>query len=197
MAVSWIDYINGEGLLSIRNKINAFNNAVVTEVGTILSNITSLSASISTNTTNIATNAANIATNTADIVDLQTKAPFIPTYDYNKATAITVPSDTYTEVIRLTTPSRVAGTYQLNRAMLYSLNSTTTSAFFRFSTDGGATWVEVRREPKDNLDIVPLVYTSPVVHAGGVFEIIVQARKESAGDTLYIASVDLSFERKL
>ena len=34
MALSWVDYSNGEGLGDVRNKINTFNNEAVTEVNT-------------------------------------------------------------------------------------------------------------------------------------------------------------------
>ena len=80
--------------------------------------------------------------------------------------------------------------------MLYSLNSTNTSAYFRFSTNGGSTWNEVRREPKDNLDVLPSAYTATIVHPGGVFDLIIQSRKENAADTLSVLSIDVIFERK-
>ena len=129
--------------------------------------------------------------------ELNEVAPFIPTYDYEKDSLIVVTGATYEEIARLTTPSRVAGVYKLSQSMLYSLNSTTTSAFFRFSIDGGTTWNEIRREPKDNTDVLPSAYTSTVIHTGGVFEVIVESRKEVAGDVLTVLSIDLIFERKV
>ena len=129
--------------------------------------------------------------------ELLAHAPFAPTYDYIKKTAITVTDDTYEEIARLTTPSRVAGVYKLSQSMLYSLNSTTTSAYFRFSSDGGITWNEIRREPKDNTDVLPSAYTSTVVHTGGIFDLIIQSRKGAAGDVLTISIVDVIFERKV
>ena len=60
MALTWTDFANGESALSIRNKLNTFNNAAVTEVASTVS-------ATNTNTTNIATNTANIAQNTTDI----------------------------------------------------------------------------------------------------------------------------------
>lgn len=71
MALSWIDFINGEALSSVRAKINSFNGSVVTDVNT--------------NTTNTITNTANILTNTnglASIVSGDTaveKGRLIPT----------------------------------------------------------------------------------------------------------------------
>ena len=71
MALSWIDFINGEALSSVRAKINGFNGSVVTDVNT--------------NTTNTTTNTANILTNTnglASIVSGDTaveKGRLIPT----------------------------------------------------------------------------------------------------------------------
>ena len=129
--------------------------------------------------------------------DLLANAPFAPSYDYNKVSSITVANDVYEEVNRLTTPSRVAGTYKLTQSMLYTLNTTTRSAYFRFSVDSGTTWTEIVREPKDNTDIIPLSYTQTIVHTGGIFEIIIEARKENAADVLTILIMDLIFERKV
>jgi len=211
MALSWTDFNNGESLLTLRNSINSFNNSVVTDVNTNTtavstnaSNISTLDGRISTNEDDIASlsdrvtvNEADILTNVADIVDLNIKAPFIPSYDYVKGANIVVTDDTYEEVARMTTTSRPAGIYKLSQSMLYSLDSTNTSAYFRFSLNGGSTWSEVRREPKDNTDVLPSAYTSTLVYAGGVLDWIIQARKEDAGDVLNILSVDMIFERKV
>lgn len=137
-----------------------------------------------------------IDTNTADITALKTYALFVPTYDYTQVPNFIVTNDVYEQVARLTTASRAAGTYKLDESMLYSLNSTTTSAFFRFSVDGGLTWSEIRREPKDNLDVLAEAYTSTIVHAGGVIDIVIQARKENASDVLTIHKLDIILERK-
>ena len=135
--------------------------------------------------------------NVIAITALQAKAPFVPTYDYIKESAITVTGDVYEEIARLTTSSRDAGIYKLTQSMLYTLNSTTTSAFFRFSIDGGVNWGEIRREPKDNLDTIPSAYTSTIVHSGGVFEVIIESKKENSGDILVVSTIDLIFERKV
>ena len=194
--ISWTDFASGDLLSTIRGKINAFSNAVVTDVNNNTSNT-------ATNTTNIATNTANIGTAIAVLATLDTrltaaesKALFVPTYDYTHLNSITVPGDTYTEIARLTTPSREAGVYKLTESMLYSLNSTTNSAYFRFSPDGGTTWNEIRREPKDNTDVLPSAYTSTIVHPGGVFDLVIQSKKENAADVLSVLSIDVIFERK-
>ena len=56
MALSWIDFINGATLSSIRTAINAFNGAVETDVNA--------------NTTQISTNTTNIGTNTSDLASV-------------------------------------------------------------------------------------------------------------------------------
>ena len=119
------------------------------------------------------------------------------TFDYVEKLNHVVTNDVYEEVTRLTTPSRVAGTYKSTLAMIYTLNSVVNAAYFRFSTDGGATWTEIRREPKDITDIVPKTHTFVEIHTGGVKEIIVQSRKELAGDVLTIFKLDIVFERKI
>lgn len=192
MAITWTDFASGDLLSTIRGKLNAFSNSVVTAVNTNTTNIANNTANILTNTSDIGTNTANILTNTINLAALEE----FHTYDYIKGTGITVTNDVYEEVARLTTPSRDAGVYKLSQSMLYSLNSTTTSAYFRFSTNGGSTWSEIRREPKDNTDVLPSAYTSTIAHTGGIFDLIIQSRKENAADILTISSIDVIFERK-
>ena len=168
MAIAWTNYLNGDTLLTIRNKINSFSTAVV----------------------------AAVNTNTTDIAVLKTKAPFVPTYDYIQGNSITVTGTAYEDIAGLTTPIRAAGTYKMSQSMMYSLNSIETSAYFRYSTNGGGTWNEIRREPKDNTDVLPSTYTTTIVHPGGVFDLVIQARKESAADILSVLNIDATFERK-
>jgi hypothetical protein len=73
MPLTWTDFANGESALSIRNKLNTFNNATVTEVATVTSASNANNTAIATNTADIATNATNIATNTSDIAALDTR----------------------------------------------------------------------------------------------------------------------------
>lgn len=214
MTLTWTDLTNGISNLLFRTNINTFNGNVRDQVNTNTtdiatnasgiatnsSNITALDSRVTTNESNITsidsrvtTAEANIATNTSDITALEDKN----SYDYQKITSFTVTGSTYEEITRLTTTSRSAGTYKLDLSMLSSLNSTTTSAFFRFSLDGGTTWVEVEREPKNTTDVIPLNYFTTIGHTGGVFECIVQGRKEVAGDVLTVHTLDISFDRKL
>jgi len=201
--LTWTTINNGDSLGLLRPALNTFQGNVVTNVNintadilTNAGNISSNTAAIAANVIDIATNTADIATNTADIIDLTSKTPFVPSYNYIKGAGITVTNDVYEEIIRLTTGSLDAGIYKLSQSMLYSLNSTNTSAFFRFSIDGGVNWSEIRREPKDNLDTLPSSYTSTIVHIGGIMDIVIQSRKESASDILNVASIDVIFERK-
>ena len=167
--ISWANYEDGNTLGIIRNKINSFSTAV----------------------------AAAVNSNTTDIAALKTKATFVPSYDYIQGNSITVTGATYEQIARLTTPSREAGIYKMSQSMMYSLNSTATSAYFRYSTNGGGTWNEIRREPKDNTDVLPSTYTTTIVHPGGVFELVIQAKKENALDILTVLSIDATFERKV
>jgi hypothetical protein len=85
MPLTWTDFANGESALSIRNKLNTFNNATVTEVATVTSASNANNTAIATNTSDIATNATNIATNTSDIAALDTRVGAVETTlsDYN------------------------------------------------------------------------------------------------------------------
>ena len=117
------------------------------------------------------------------------------TYDYNKTVGFTVPSTTYSEVDRLTVPGATAGTYEIKFSWTSTLDSTNTSQFFRYSIDAGATWNEFRIEPSAVDDQFPFTYFYPHAHLGGDFELIFQARKENAGDTMTIDFLDIIFQR--
>ena len=187
MAISWTNFLNGDTLLSIRDKLNAFSTSVVTEVHT--------------NTTNIATNTSNIATTTAVLSALDTRITTIEdkdTFDYNQATSITVTGDTYEDILQVLTPTRAVGKYKVTLSMLYTFDSTSDSAYFRFSLDGGTNWIEVRKEGKDITDKIPSTYTTMIDHTTeGIIDIRVEARKENLGDTLIVQAIDAMLERKV
>lgn len=195
----WTTINNGDTLSVVRGLLNTSGDNVVNQVNTntsLLASHTSTiidnTADIATNTTNIATNTADIATNTADILEINNKY----TYDYATNDNITVVDTTYQVIQTITTPTRAAGTYKLSLSMLHTLNSITTSAYFRFSKDGGTTWIEIRKESKDIADVSASSYMSTIVHTGGIFNLIVEARKEVAGDILVVQAINSIFERK-
>ena len=80
--------------------------------------------------------------------------------------------------------------------MLYNLNSTTNAAYFRYSLDGELTWIEIRQESKDIFDIIPSSMVLISNHVEGAKEIVFQARKENASDTLDIIAHNIIFEKK-
>ena len=193
MAITWTDFQSGDLLSTIRGKINGFNNTVVTDVNQNTTDIATNTASIATNTTNIAALAAEAGVNEDRIDTLEG----FHTFDYAAGQTITVPSTTYSSVLSLTTPSRPAGTYVLTQSMLYSLDSTGDSAYFRFTINGGSTWTEISKEPKDTTDLAPESFSKVLVHPGGVFDIEIQSRKEALGDVLTIYDINLFVERKV
>lgn len=121
-------------------------------------------------------------------------SPF--SFDYAQANNVDVSDITYTEVLSLTTESRVAGVYTITKSMLYTLDVAHRSAFFRFSIDNGITWTEIREEPKDNSDIIPISHVSIVDHPGGVFNILIESRKEDIGNVLTLHDISVSVEGK-
>ena len=66
----------------------------------------------------------------------------ILTYDYDKAenVAITTIDPNWTDVLSVTTPTREAGLYKATFSLMFTLNSTSQSFLYRFSTDGGTNW---------------------------------------------------------
>lgn len=77
MALTWSDFANGESALSIRNKLNTFNNAVVTEAA-------STASAANTNGTAITALDTRVTSNDTDITALQGRATALET----RATAI-------------------------------------------------------------------------------------------------------------
>ena len=121
------------------------------------------------------------------------------TYDYSNVADYPVVGDVYENVNTLDL-SRIAGTYQLSLSMIHTLDSANSSAYFQFRiTDSGGPgpWTEIRREPNDNTDKIPLTYFKPFTHAGGTLKVEVEARKENINDTLVVAYTSIVVERKV
>jgi hypothetical protein len=182
--------LNGITGLSFRTQVNDNFTALNNAKSETTHNHNTLYATKATETT--------VATNTTDIGlvdDRVTALESFHTYDYNIASNITVTNDVYENVLTLTTPIREAGTYEIRMSQMYSLNSTINSAFFRFRVNGGA-YVEVRREPKDNTDIIPMDYWKVLTHAGGTtITVEIEARKGNASDILTIAEINAAVTR--
>ena len=118
-------------------------------------------------------------------------------YQQSTDCCITVAGDTYEDLLTLdVTDMEADGIYELRMSMLYSLDNTTRSAYFRFSIDNGATWVEVAKEPKDTTDLTPMNYWKVVTGISGTMNIIIQGRKENVVDVLYIQEISVSATRK-
>jgi len=213
MAV-WTDINNGDSLLDVRTKLNQYNNDTANE-------LTNLSSSVLTNSNNISSNSTNIQsvsdgltqevtdrqnadtllqnsinTNTTDIQgikDIQTN------YYYKKVAGSSTTSNTYTQLNRLTVTTPPSGVYEYKFSMTWNYNSTTKSAYFRFSTDGGVTWNEVRKEAKDVTDNYPVFYAFPYVFTQtgtDDIDLIVEYRTETNGDVLNVSYIDIVAERK-
>ena len=197
MAVAWGNILNGDTLLSIRTAINSFSNSVVSNINSIESSIVGINSSLlnKASTTDVIANTENIATNTSSISDIVTNLNNRE-FAYTKVPSLTVDSTTYTDIGTLNVADLKGGDYKLTLSMIFSLDNTNTSAYFRFSVDGGVSWVEVRREAKDVLDKMPEAYITILTLPNGSVDIIVQARKESAADTLEILDHNIILERK-
>lgn len=127
---------------------------------------------------------------------IQTPNNPLMTYDNaNLTSPIIVNSDVYTEVLRLTTPPRVQGTYEIKMSMIYSYNTISRSAYFRWSEDGGNTWFEMQEEPKDTLNKLVKSFFHVDEFAGGIKDIIIQSHCENATDILNIYDMLIAYQR--
>jgi len=175
MAIAWdvTDFENGDALLSIREKINGFNNSVV--------------ADVNLNTTTIGTNTSNIAT----------LESLVHNYQVNQVSGVSTTSSAYTPINSLTVSNAAPGTYEITLSMLFSYSTITRSAFFRFSRDGGVSWKEIRQESKDLTDNIASTYVTTAVHTTGDLGIQVEYRTEADADILNVATMDIIIDRKL
>ena len=173
MGLNYTDFENGDGLLDIRNKINTFNNSVVNEVSNLE------------------------AKDTEQDVSIQELQEVSTSYNYNKVSGISTTSSTYSVANSLLVEDAPEGVYEYKFIMTYNHSTTTKSAYFRFSLDGGTTWNEVRKEVKDVTDNIPVYYGFPVVHPGGDIDLVIEYRTEVDGNVLNVSFIDIVVERKL
>ena len=122
-------------------------------------------------------------------------------YDYQKegitsGGAITIVDDTYQTICELITPSRPAGTYELLASMVWTYDTASRSAFYRWSADGGSTWKELSTEASDKTNTENFSYSFPKELPEGVVHMVLQARKENAADEMIVDHANLVVERK-
>ena len=91
--------------------------------------------------------------------------------------------------------TRDAGDYEVNIAIVWNYNLTNKSGKFRWSIDGGTTWLETSEEPKDKTDLRPFSVTFPVNHGGGARQILLDASRENDTHTMTIKYVAVSYKR--
>ena len=123
------------------------------------------------------------------------------TYDYKKegitsGGAIEIIDDTYQTVCELITPSRPAGTYEMLVSLVWTFNTANRSAYYRWSADGGSTWKELSTEASDKTNTENFSYSFPKSLSTGVIHLVLQARKELAGNEMIVQHANLVAERK-
>lgn len=196
MAITWTNINNQENGLSVRNKLNTFNDLVSNMSITMDSLVTTTgnhTTAIATNTTDIATNTTNIETNTADIATINN----FKVYEYEVINNVSVPNSTFNPLINHTVTAAPAGTYEIKLSTLFSLDNVNNSALFRFSLDNGVTWAIVNIEPKDASNLIPASYIKVLVHTGGDLNVQIEGMKEVDSDTLLVQEMSVIVERKL
>ena len=208
MATTWSNFNNGDTGATIRSALNAFNTGISGDVTSLENSVGSLGNTVAGNTNDISNNTANIGVNTNNISVLAgeniTQDGRLDAleavnlgYAYNKVAGASTVSNVYSPLNSLLLPNAPAGIYEYKFSMTYNYNATTRSSFFRFTVDGGVSWNEMRREPKDGTDNVPLFYAFPYAHVGGDIDLRVEYRCENNGDTLNVQFIDIVAERKL
>lgn len=117
------------------------------------------------------------------------------TYDLVKVTGYTTSVEAYTRIAQLLTPNRVAGTYEFTMSWVWSIDTVTNSAFFRYMINNNGTWYTMRQETKDLTDVHYRLYGFPLILTEKVFQLDFEAAVENAGDVLTIDFCDLAIAR--
>jgi hypothetical protein len=93
------------------------------------------------------------------------------------------------------TIDRPEGLYEVNISLVWNYNVTSKSGMFRWTVDGGTTWLETSEEPKDKTDHRPFSVTFPVEHTGGTRNIKVEATRENDSYEMTMYFVSATFKR--
>ena len=108
------------------------------------------------------------------------------TYDYIKLpNQLVVAGVAWEDAMVLTTPSRVPGVYEIKWELLFTMNTVSKSAKFRYSIDDGATWSILTREIKDKTNENTIdIWFPHLISSAQEFKIKVQVAKEVAGSVM-------------
>ena len=186
MALQYNAFPDGARLETVRNELNRFNNDVTNQFNNLLIEFDQVQ-------TNVAQNSADISDHETRITQLETVQAY---YEYNKVQNVNVPDANYTQVNRLTRVNVPVGLYELKIAFAYNYSNNSTSVFYRVSLDGGQTWKEYSKEPKDTTDTELVYYGFPQEITTGDIDFILEIRQETSGHTLTILDCDLIIDKK-
>lgn len=155
----------------------------------------------------------NIAFNGSQALS-EANIPNVMLFNFETLTNVTNPGwvdvDTaYPAVVGAPAPDQVevrmqdvapAGVYIISISALFNLDEDKEAAMGRFSSDGGATWLDFSREPKDKDDVITIAFNFPYTHAlTGAFNFVFQMRREDnlENGILDVQTVNMWFERKV
>ena len=110
---------------------------------------------------------------------------------------VTAEDPDWQELVRLTTPNRATGLYLVKLELIFTISTTSSSAMYRFSLDGGSTWSDTfMEEVQDRTNVTVTDMNAIEGHPGGPIDIIIQAAKESASPTFTAKKAKIIVERK-
>ena len=205
----WISIVDLELGSSVANKLDvAFGN-----IDTALDALESLETTVGNHTQDIAQNAQDIATNTQAISDNTTaisdhetrisalEATQSAQYEFTKVQDMLITADTYQPVGSVTINQLNVGIFEYKISVLFTYNSTSTSAYFRYAIirndDATPVWYEVPTEPKDATNVNPFIVGFPIEELNGdKVEFALEARCETTGHQLDIKFADIIIDQK-
>ena len=122
----------------------------------------------------------------------------ITDYEYVKIpNQITVAGTAWEDALILNTPLKPIGLYELKWEILFTMNTVSRSAKFRYSIDDGANWAVLSKEVKDKTNEETISIWFPYeLAAAQEFKLKVQVAKEDAGSVMKCKFGSLVVERK-
>jgi len=114
---------------------------------------------------------------------------------YGDKTSDLTMSDVYSDIGNFTTPDLPKGRYDFSMSFTTIFDRNNFKEFFRFSTDGGATWNEFAAQTSSKIDAKAYTYNFTKENYSGVTHMIVQARKETGAGNMIVLFSDSAIKR--
>jgi hypothetical protein len=119
-------------------------------------------------------------------------------FEYNNLAApVEITGTAWQDIIGLDTSILPEGVYSIKAHLVWTLDTTTRSGLFRFSTDNGATWTRLSKELKDNTNVEAISFEDVVERLIETAQHIkLQGRKERNANTMLVKKAIITIKKE-